>query len=563
MFGTIRKHQTWLWAVIITMTIISFVYFFSPYQKMTSGEGSANFGSINGQKITRENFGEARAEVYLYHFITYRSWPDEKKNPGFDADRETYFRLLLVQKQQEFGIHVSDDVVAKVAREMLRPYQSSSGAAADVFRDLIRQAGLTMADFERFVRHQIGMQELVSAVAMSGRLVTPQEAKGLYIREHEEMATEAVFFPPSNYLASVTMMPEAVATFFTSQLAVYRIPERVQVNYVQFELTNYLAEATNQLAKMTNLDANVEQAYRENPTNLLQELKAVSLEDAKIKVRERQLKNFETQAARKKAAEFAYVLDEKYSTAPDGLNILAKEKGLVVHVTAPFDRFDGPKDIAVGPAFTTTAFSLSNAPFAGPLIGDEAVYIITPNRRIPSEIPPFEQVRARVETDYKQSLATVLAQRAGLEFAQTATNQIAAGKTFSEICAAAKLTLVEIPPISLSTQSLPGYEPSVLNQLQLAAFGTPPGKVTAYWPSDEQTAGMFAQANLPGFVMFVKARIPISEDKLQRELPTFVNQVRSGRQSEAFQAWLRKEAERGLRDMPLLKQQPQPRTARS
>ena len=36
MFGTIRKHQTWLWAVIITLTIISFVVFFSPYSKLNN-----------------------------------------------------------------------------------------------------------------------------------------------------------------------------------------------------------------------------------------------------------------------------------------------------------------------------------------------------------------------------------------------------------------------------------------------------------------------------------------------------------------------------------------------
>ena len=67
MFGTIRKHQTWLWAIIITVIIISFVWFFSPYTKMhDSGGRSVNFGSIYGRKITEENFIHARRVIEAF-----------------------------------------------------------------------------------------------------------------------------------------------------------------------------------------------------------------------------------------------------------------------------------------------------------------------------------------------------------------------------------------------------------------------------------------------------------------------------------------------------------------
>jgi hypothetical protein len=552
MFGTIRKHQTWLWAVIITLTIISFVYFFSPYQKMNSGPGSINYGSINGERVSREDFIAARGEVYLSYFFSRGSWPEENKTPGFDPVRETYFRLLLVQKQKEYGIHISEDVVAQVARDMLRPFQKTGTSAAEVFvKQILTPNGFQVSDYERFVRHQLGIQELAAAVGIGGRLVTQQEAKGLYVREHEEVATEVVFFPASNQLASVTISPEAVSMFFTNQLALYRIPERIQVDYVKFDLTNHLTEATDQLAKMTNLDLQIEQAYRENPTNLLREFKATSLEEAKVKIRESRIKELETQLARRKAAEFAYALEEKEPQGPDTLAQVAKEKGLTVQVTEPFDRFDPPKSLAVNANFSAAAFSLTNGRFAGPLVGDEAAYVIGLNRRIPSEVPPFEQVRARVESDYKLNLATALARQAGAEFNQTATNQLAQGKTFAEICAGAKVTPVDLPPFSLSTQSLPGYEEGgLLNQFKQAAFGTDPGKVSTFFPTDEG-----------GFVLLVKARLPISEEKLQRELPAFVNYVRGSRQNEAFQAWFREEAKRGLRDVPLLRQQQEPGTS--
>jgi hypothetical protein len=109
--------------VIIAATVISFVYYFSPNQRFSDrgGGGSANFGSINGQRISREDFVNAQHEVLLRYFFTYGNWPDaEATHRGFDANRETYFRLLLIQKQKQLGIYVSPEAVAKVAAEILR-----------------------------------------------------------------------------------------------------------------------------------------------------------------------------------------------------------------------------------------------------------------------------------------------------------------------------------------------------------------------------------------------------------------------------------------------------------
>ncbi len=102
MFGTIRKHQTWLWAVIITLTIISFVIYFGPQSKLNSGRGggTSNLGSINGERITPEEYANTEREVSLRYFFMSGNFPSaETKNSGFDPMRETYYRLLLIHKQ--------------------------------------------------------------------------------------------------------------------------------------------------------------------------------------------------------------------------------------------------------------------------------------------------------------------------------------------------------------------------------------------------------------------------------------------------------------------------------
>ena len=354
MFGTIRKHQTWLWAIIITLTIISFVVFFSPYSKMNDSRGGpVNLGSINGERVSEEQYIHARNEVFLRHYFMTGSWPDqESTKEGGQIERETYQWLLLIQKQQQLGIHISAEVVAQAARAMVSQFQRAGITSPDVFiRQVLQPRGFQVGDLERFVRHYIGVQELIATAGLAGKLVTPQEARDLFKREHEELATAAVFFSASSYLSNITVLPDAVTQFYSNRLATYRVPDRVQVSYVKFDLTNYAAEASQELARMTNLDLQIDEAFKQGGTNFLREVEAQSLEEAKVKVRDARHKQFEFQAARRKAVEFATPLFDMDPVRADNLDKLAKEKGLAVGITAPFDRETPPSRAGRGTRF--------------------------------------------------------------------------------------------------------------------------------------------------------------------------------------------------------------------
>ena len=553
MFGTIRKHQTWLWAIIITLTIISFVIFFSPYSKLNDSQRvAANYGSINGQKITQEDFYRAYKEVSLRTFVTTGQWPDEEaKKQGGDLERETYQWMLLVQKQHELGVHISTDLVAQSAKAMMAQLERAKVVpSADMFlSQVLPRSGYGLEDFERFVRHYMGVQELIAIVGVGGRVVTPQEVRDLYTREHQELSAAAVFFSASNYLASVTAPAEAVTQFYTNRQAVYRIPERVVVSYVRFDLTNFAAEAEAQLAKITNMDLQIEEMYRQHGTNFLNEVRAQTLEEAKQKVRENERKRMEMTLAKKKANDFATPLADLQPVRADNLNKLAKEQGLVVRTTAPFDLREGPSELQVGQDFAEKAFKRTpDDPFAGPFLGMDGAYVIALVQKIPSQIPPLEQIRGQVETDYKLSQALNLARQAGASFYVTLTNEMAKGKTVAAICSEAKVKLEDLPPFSLSTRSLPGVDEHLpLNQFKQMAFGTTVGKVSPF----QMTAG-------GGAIVYVKAKLPLDEAKMTANLPAFANAVRQSRQNEVFNEWFNQEARKGLRDTPLAKPQTPP-----
>src|SRR6185503_16564226 len=133
----------------------------------------------------------------------------------------------------------------------------------------------------------------------------------------------------------------------------------------------------------------------------------------------------------------------------------------------------GPKELNVRPNFTQTAFTLNptDQPYAGPLLGEDAVYVIAFHKKVPSEPQTLDQVLDRVTSDYKMMLALTQARAAGAQFSQTVSNGLAEGKTFAALCAEVKVTPIELPRFSLSTRGLPEVEDRIaLDQMKQLAF---------------------------------------------------------------------------------------------
>jgi parvulin-like peptidyl-prolyl isomerase len=404
-------------------------------------------------------------------------------------------------------------------------------------------------DFERYVRNEVGIQELASLLGASGLLVTPEDARTAYIQQHEELSAQIVAFLALDQLPQVTVSTQTVAQFYTNQLPRYRLPERMQVSYVAYGISNYLAQAEAELVK-TNFTEMIEANYQRLGTNYFKDAKTP--EEAKAKIRENMIRQQAFALAGKQARDFANAIAAQEPVKVENLHNLAKEKSLTVGLTEPFDREDGPKELSVGPAFMQAAFKLtSDEPFTRPVPGNDAVYVLAFNRRLPSEVPSLESIRAQVTTDCRYEEAVALARQAGVSFVATLTNGLAQGKNFSELCTAAKLKPLLLPPVSLSTRSLPEVEQDLtLDQFKRVAFNTPPGKVSPLIPTRDG-----------GLILHVRSRLPLDEAKMKTDLPAFTAYLRQVRQNDAFNEWFRKHADEGLRNTALAQMQAQAKGA--
>lgn len=501
------------------------------------GRSSGGYGTIYGHEITAETFDAARKELYLSYWQQTGEWPD--KSPSFNRDsldQQIYVRLLLKQKANDLGVHVNEDTVESATAEMLRSIGRGQPVSLEQFvQSKLQPEGLTIADFQQSIRSSLVIQQLVQTFGLSGALVPPQEAGLLYDREHQEVSAQAVFFAASNYLAQVPVTPAAVGNFYTNiNMSAYRLPDRVQVDYVAFEATNFLAQSKAEWAK-TNFEEVVDADYRQYGATEFADAKTP--EAAKVKIREILIQQRALTAAVQQAKDFAAELFAKEPVKAENLAALAQQKGLAAHTTAPFAAASGPEEFMAPPAFTKTAFRLNaDEPLAGPLVSPEAVYVIALTKQIPSAIPSLEQIRRRVTSDFQEREAVALAQRDGTNFYFNATVQLAAGNTFAKSAMAAGHVPLVLAPFSLSSAEVPeAGDHAELGQLKQAAFTTPAGHVSNFMPTAEG-----------GFVLFVQALQPIDETKKVSELPQFLSQVRRARQSEAFNLWLQTEASREL-----------------
>ena len=545
MIGSIRKHSKWLWIVIAGLTIISFVVFMGSGPMRSGGRASGDLGTIYGQAVTVKDYTKAQGSYYLYHWIHTGQWPDKSGTAREEMEREIYIRILIAKKAAQLGVQVGENTLVAAADNFLRQLgRNGQPVPMQQFdRQVLSPARLGVEDLQNFLREELVIQQLIQTLGLPGALVTPQEAGLLYDRRHQEVSVEAVFFAASNYVSQVAATPAAVAQFYTNNMAAYRLPDRVQVNYVFFDVTNFLAQAKAEWEK-TNLTEYVEAIYRQYGQSQFADAKTP--DEAKAKIREMVFRERALENARQTANEFAAALFATEPVKPDNLAALAKQKDLTVHTTAPFSADYGPGEINTPPAFTKAAFQLSgDDPFAGPIVGPTGVYIIALADRLPSTIPPLAQVQSRVTEDFQEQQAAALAQRAGMEFQRALAAQMAAGNTFAKAAVAAGHAPHVLPPFSLVTQMLPELDGhATIDQAKQAAFTTPVGHASSFTPGIDG-----------GFVLFVKEMLPVDQAKKNADLPQFMMQYQRERQGEAFNLWLKAESNRELRTTPVFRKQ--------
>ncbi len=563
MFGSFRKHQKWIWILGVIIIIPSFVIFFTP--EMEQGIGRSDPGvfriagkpvTIAGKPITLDQFAEAYRETLLSYFVRSggREWPDADRSNEEALERDAVLRVFILDRIRDLGIEISDEAVVRIARERLGDFPF-----AEFEKQHLKPKGLTAEDFQRYIRNEAAIQQLVNVAGAPGKLLVPQAARVLYTNDYREFRVELALFSASNHLDQVSVTPEAIGKFYTNRMAEYRVPEQIVINHVEFPVSNYMAVAEKELEEMTNLNSQIDDFYFRAGTNAFRDTNdmVMSEEAAKDQIRELMLLDRARRQGLRVANEFATELyNDPATNKAVQFERLAAAKGYPVQTAPPFNAApplgEDPEpleEMGFPTAFLQKARTLNeqNPVAFSPILGTNAVYVITFKEMMSGYLPPLDEVQEKLTQDYKQFEARSMAVTNGTNFHAIVTNGVAQGQEFSELAKKHDDTFIEVPPFSLSTSTLTNLDERLdLPVLQQIVSRLEVGEISRFIPTRQG-----------GMIVHVKEQVPLNETRIETELPEFMARLRQLRQSDAFNQWFSKQAERQNLIIPQ-KEEPMP-----
>jgi hypothetical protein len=550
MTNTFRKHHKTIMWIIIVGTIVSFVYFLSPTARNSGSMGvsrpAISHGSINGESITQQQFDGAMREARLLYRFYQGHWPTVKEEESQAMTNTAYQRLFIQGELKQMNLEVTPEAEARYTRGMFGVPEGTPFPQEKfndfVKRDLNQEGHVALDDFDRFVQGEVGQQLLRSLFGMTGELISQKEAEFFFRRDNETMGVELVRLPLTNYEAKVTFTPQEIADYYTNHQAAYRLPEREQVNYIRFDMTNYMALASNILAGMTNLDAQIEMNYESaDPASFKDEAGApLTPEAAKAKIKESFKKQVAAKAAQTNVTDLTTRLFEGHSkekpVSKEDMQSLAATNGLTVVTTEPFDAQNPPPDLALAPKAVAFLFQLEIGDPTDQyqiLPGTNGFYLVGLEKKYPSEDQPLESVRAKVTEDYRAEKAMELIKVAGANIESAVKNGLARGQSFEAICAAQEVKVETLTPFAAVTTSIPEMtDKQEFEYLVRIVYELPAGQSSPFAPTPSG-----------GFLAYVKSRTPVEEAIVQRDIPTFLERFRKQRQDAAYQEWMMREFE--------------------
>ena len=534
--------------IIIVGTILSFVYYLTPTARNTGGGGgsfrAAPVGSIDGEPITQAQFDVAMREAKVAVRMREGRWPSSQEISQ-SLPELAFQQLYIGAKMKELNLDVPVEATALFTRKL---FGVPAGQAfpkekfEEFVKNVLNEGGkVDEDDFYHWVRDQVGAELLIKLYGMNGDLITAKEAEFFFRRDHELMSVELVRFPLTNYTAQVTPTAQEIGEFYTNRQADYSLPEREQINYIHFDLTNYQAAADKILAGMSNLDAQIDQKYLSQDAATWKDEAGNQLtpDAAKVKMKENVRLQLSAQVAQTNAAQlktqFFDGIKKDQPITRDELTQFAASNGLTVVTTPPFDRLNPPKDLQLPPQFLDMIFHLDAADPQDQYTlvpATNGFFLLGLERKFPSETQPLEAVRAKVAEDCRDSKALELAVQAGTNFEAAAQAGLAKGLSFDDICKEQKVKPQLLTPFDIETKSIPEVEDQTEFDylIKRAAYQMPVGQVT---PFEKTLTG--------GFLMFLKARTQVDDAIVQRDLPAFLATQREQRQIAAFSIWLHRE----------------------
>jgi hypothetical protein len=599
-FQTIRNKQKGLFMLIAIPVIIGFVILFTPdAEDLIFGRGIESktgvYGQLDGETVTQGQWIEARKIVLAPLILRFGGQLPNLNDEYIDNQAPNVLtRQALMAKYgiQPSNADAEDWVIKLIDRSLENAPLGQNATRQELLEELSSNFGRGKKPAQKkaglegllaFASYSVGVSQLEELAAISGSLVSAQEAEVKFRKQNEGFEAEALFLSHTNYLPLVQASDEQLKTHYTNTLANNRIPERRQVSYVTFPPANYLDEAekifnelnaAGRMGFLTNYWTNITSVagYKTNTIPALAKLIApartnlysgMKEEEATAAIREAILitphRSFENDRlvelksglavveAYKAGLDFQKSLEETYKAQAqpslDTLEKMALLQNLTATISVPVDAtrggdVPGLRGVSSAEVFAlseTNAFIIGDAPFGGV---SSDFYIASLKKVIPRRFRTFLEAKSTVTADFKKVESIKLMNEAGEKIHQS----IKGGKGLEEAGKENNLAVTKLGPFDSVGGAIPGLANKANSaDVRTQALGLDVGAISELITSSTDSSDLASEE--AAFVVKLTGKNAVSKDRFDAEFAGYLKSARSAAASQSYiTTWLQGQA---------------------
>ena len=422
----------------------------------------------------------------------------------------------------------------------------------------------------------------ISPQAFKGKKnVTEIELKGYYTEHEEEFRTPPkvkvlyLKISPDAYLHETTASPQEIQEFYDVNIERYRNPKKVRVRHILIKVTSddgpeEVAKAKKRAEKVLEearrgVDfAALARKFSDGPSaskggdlgylsrgallpvlerevftlgkgeigSLVRTdhgfhlIKVEDIQEEKVKALQEVKDEIISQIRKEKATDLAAINaeDSAYKAKKKGdLKPFAEEAGLQVKELGPFSHGEPLKGLGPRQKFSSIAFTLDKGEISSAFQDREDFFVLQVIGKIPSTIPPFEEVREKVKEALGSSVANELAK-------ETAHNILEAwrkGEGFNELLKKNGLKIEKTGYFKRNSSSAPriGVLGKYAEDFATLTLGDP-------WPEE------VAETEDAYFVIKLGEVKTVNQAEYEKEKKTYQETIHGLSKGELLQRWL-------------------------
>jgi peptidyl-prolyl cis-trans isomerase D len=380
------QSQKWLMYIVLGLLALIFAAWGAYGLVSFNAGGSTYAAEAGGQKIPIESARSA----WLNQQTQYQQRLGGEIPPAqkaFLQDRilESLIReALLTERSRELGYRVSETDVMQAIREE-PAFQIEGKYSAEVAKDRLAQAGITLSAFETELRGALQRSQLQNGI-MASDFQTPTEIERTRALQNEQREVRYALVSPDKYSADIQVDDAAVQAYYKAHLSQYMTPESAKLQYAELRLDQLAAQ-------VTVSDDDLKAAYEKNKDRYN--------EPEKRHGRHILIPVGKDDAAAKKLA------DDVYAQAKSGKDFAALAKQYSQDPGSADKGGDldwADRNQFVGP-FADALFGMNVGEIRGPVKTQFGYHIIRLDEVQPGKTKSLDSVRPELEAELKRNAA--------------------------------------------------------------------------------------------------------------------------------------------------------------